>query len=467
MTLTPDGGLTLAVARSCAVAGLLSAFGSLAFAAVVLAKVLPRNPDASGCEAAIRVLARWSLAVAMAGLLAWGVLQTADFAHSGADPAALARAWPVVLLHTAFGHVWLAQVAAVLAAGLALPRSPRLALAFSAAAVLLQGGHSHAAAMDDEPSLLLASDLVHLAAAGAWLGGLAPLALVVRGASPRAGASAARWFSPLGKWCVTAMVATAGFQFWALVGGLPGLVGTAYGWVALAKFALLGVLFGFALWNRYDLAPALLGADPEAARRRLVRSVLVQTGFGVATVLAAGVLSSLPPALHEQPVWPFSQRPSLAAMTEPELAAEIGQGTALAAGSAILLASLAWFRLRPSCWARERSPGRHGRTSRCCWSTPFRPAITPLRPRSRPPPSWTAPPCTRRTARAATALPAAATARRPRACPSRPPTSPPAISGLTATASCSGGWPTASRRRTAPRRCRASAPPSPRTSAGR
>ncbi|RYI99264.1 MAG: c-type cytochrome, partial [Acetobacteraceae bacterium] len=123
-------------------------------------------------------------------------------------------------------------------------------------------------------------------------------------------------------------------------------VGTAYGRVAAAKLGLLAVLLGFAAVNRYRLAPALRRTAPDAARRRLVRSIAVQTGFGLAAVLAAGLLSELPPSLHEQPLWPFAFRPSLVTMAEPELAAEVWTGIAWGAAAACLLAGLAWGRLR-------------------------------------------------------------------------------------------------------------------------
>ena len=157
------------------------------------------------------------------------------------------------------------------------------------------------------PSLLLAADVVHLLAAGVWLGGLLPLLLLVRDAPPKTGALAARWFSPLGKCCVVALAVTALFQGWVLVASIPGLVGTAYGWMVGVKLALFGVLFAFALANRYWLAPALL-PDHLAAKRPLVCSIAVQTGFGLAIIAAAAVLSSLAPAMHEQAIWPFPDR---------------------------------------------------------------------------------------------------------------------------------------------------------------
>ncbi len=345
-SLSPEGGFPLALARGFAVAAMLSAFGSLVFRAVVLPKVVARVPAAARADGAIRRLARGSLGVAAFLLLVWALLQTADLVRPGLDFDRFITAWPVVLFGTLFGNVWLVQIGAVLAAAWLVGRRPGYALAACTLAVVLQAGHSHALSMYGGLSLLLGSDVVHLIAAGAWLGGLWPLMLVVRDTPPHAGALAARWFSPLGKWCVAGIVLSAGCQFWVLIGGLPGLLGTAYGWVAMAKLGLLGVLLGFAAVNRYRLAPALMRTTPDAAKWRLSRSVAVQTGFGLAVVLAAGVLGSLPPSLHEQPLWPFRLRPSLVAFDDPDLAQEVWTGLGLLSAAACLLAALAAGRLR-------------------------------------------------------------------------------------------------------------------------
>ena len=342
----PEGGFALALIRGLTVAALLSAFGCLVFRLVVLPRVIARVPAARGTDPALRTLAQRSLAAAVPLLLAWSVLQAAELAQTGPHLVRIAAAWPVVVASTVFGHVWLAQLAAVVAALGLVPRWPGAAAGPCTLALLLQAGHSHALSMNGGPSLLLGSDIVHLLAAGAWLGGLWPLLLVVRETEPRGGALAARWYSPLGKWCVAGLVLSAAYQSWELIGGLPGLIGTAYGRVALVKLGLLAILLGFAMANRYRLAPALLRGPPEAARRRLIRSIAVQTGFGLAVVLAAGVLSELPPSLHEQPLWPFPLRPSLVAMAEPELAAEVWTGLGIAGLAACLLAALAWRRLR-------------------------------------------------------------------------------------------------------------------------
>ena len=315
LPIDPEGGWLLSLARGLSVAALLSAFGALVFRAIVLPKLAARVVPKAVARQVTR-LAAGSLGVAVALQLAWVALQSADFVRVGLDPSAIAAALPTVLGETSFGHVWLAQVAATLVSLAVIRWRPGAALLPCAAAVILQAGHSHALSMYGGPSVLLLSDVVHLLAAGAWLGGLWPLLLTIRLAPPRDGALAARWFSPLGKVCVVAMAITAGYQGWELIASIPGLIGTAYGAVAIGKLALFGVLFAFALANRYRLAPALLHGDSGAAKRRLIRSIGIQTGFGIAVVLAAAVLSNLPPSLHEQPAWPFDDQFSLVTIGE-------------------------------------------------------------------------------------------------------------------------------------------------------
>ncbi len=118
-------------------------------------------------------------------------------------------------------------------------------------------------------------------------------------------------FSPLGTACVLVLAGTAAFQSFVLIGGLPGWVGTAYGLVALLKIALFSALLGFAARNRFRLTPALSGAAPTTAKRDLMRSIAGETAVGLLVVLAAGLLTSLPPAMHVQPLWPFPWRLSL------------------------------------------------------------------------------------------------------------------------------------------------------------
>jgi putative copper export protein/mono/diheme cytochrome c family protein len=346
------GGVLLALVRGCSVAGLLSVFGTLTFRSVVETRCFSRLL-ADEAAALDRRVVRWAwanLGFAAVALLVWLPMESGSMSGA-ATLAATAGAMPTVLRGTSFGHFLTAQLAGLIATGLAmrfLPRRAWVATVLSGVTLALQSGHSHSASMYSGLSFLLASELLHLLAAGAWVGGLWPLLLVVRHGTPKAGALACRWFSPLGKWCVVVLLATASVQFWELIGGVPGLVGTAYGWVALVKIALYGALFGFALLNRYTLAPRLMGPAPEPTRRALVRSIAVQTMFGLAAVLAAGLLSQLNPSIHAEPVWPFTVEPSLVTVREDaEFRDEVVRALlALMGAAAIIGVGIIWRRRR-------------------------------------------------------------------------------------------------------------------------
>jgi putative copper export protein len=297
----PDGGPALVLARGFAVAFLLSVSGTLAFRAIVMPRALERMAAdiVAAIEGGLRRWIRVSAAGAVLGLLAWLITVTGGMAA----PQTL-KEWPgdiwAVLSVTSFGHVLLVQLALLAMAVLVLGRHPdtgrwRIALVPGSMAAMAEVGHGHAYAMAS--SVLEISELLHLWAAGAWLGGLLPLLLVVLVAPPASAALAARYFTPLGKLCVALLAGTAVAQGVVLVGSVDALLHTAYGWVALLKLCLFGVLVGFALANRYRLAPDLRGPDAWGARRRLLLSLGLQTGFGVTIVFAASLLGQLRPGM--------------------------------------------------------------------------------------------------------------------------------------------------------------------------
>jgi putative copper resistance protein D len=288
-----DGGLALALLRAVSVAGLFSVFGGLVFRAIVAPPALARLPVPRLIEERLRSLVLISIAVNLVATLGWLILQAADLSDAPSFSASLA-ALPTVLSRTTFGHVLTVQVAVMVALVPCLWLATPVALALSAAGIVLQAGHSHAAAMDGGLSLLLAADVVHLLSGGAWLGGLLPLLLFVWWAPPKVGAVAARWFSPMGQVCIAGMVLSASYQGWVLVESWQGLFGSAYGWVVLSKTALFVVLFGFAVANRYWFGSNLARSG---AKHMLMRSIALQTCVGVLVLSAAAILSGLAPPM--------------------------------------------------------------------------------------------------------------------------------------------------------------------------
>jgi putative copper export protein len=123
-----------------------------------------------------------------------------------------------------------------------------------AAAVLLSGafmsslawaGHGGASA-GQAGVFQVVADALHLAAAGAWIGGLLPFALVMACAL-RTRSEAWNWvavdvtrrFSAFAAIVVGVLLLTGLSNTWFLVGSLARLVGTTYGQLLLLKIALV------------------------------------------------------------------------------------------------------------------------------------------------------------------------------------------------------------------------------------
>jgi putative copper resistance protein D len=297
-----EGGMPLALVRGLAVAAMFSAFGSLLFLTMVAPPVLANLVAPHGAIATRRCvrLVGLSLAFAILGDFVWLVLESASMAEVNILPGTI-RVVPTVVFGTLFGHIISAQILLLTAALLTLFWTLREALLQAAAglaglATVLQAWHLHGAAMHRGLSPLLVSEVLHVLAAGAWLGSLLPLALLVHASTAQDAAVVSRRFSRLGTGCVLVLAATALWQGLALVGGLHGLFGTAYGWMVLVKTALFVVLLAFAWRNRFRLTPAL-SSNPGPAKRDLVRSIMHESGVGLVIVLVASVLASLAPGM--------------------------------------------------------------------------------------------------------------------------------------------------------------------------
>ena len=145
--------------------GMLSLFGALAFAPTVLPADL-RPPMRS-------LLTRigWiSGVVALLAGFAWLLAETGYVAQvQGVGP--IIGSVPAFVGYVRFGQLLLGQLACV-ACALVLCRWPGAALGFAGCALVLQPWMGHPGATGAGMAI---SEIVHLAAAGAWLGGLVPL----------------------------------------------------------------------------------------------------------------------------------------------------------------------------------------------------------------------------------------------------------------------------------------------------
>ncbi|MGC2413436.1 MAG: copper homeostasis membrane protein CopD [Stellaceae bacterium] len=296
-------------------------------------------------------LAWGSLTLALVSGAAWLAAVAASMSGMPLGSALTHGVWGIVLTRTQFGMDWLVRLGlAVLLAGCLLARRRRHATASAAdgctalllAALLLASlaWAGHGAATPGAPGELhLVADILHLLAAGVWLGTLAPLALFLAAArregDPDWAAiahSVTRRFTVLAATSVAVLLAAGLVNTWFLAGNVPALVGTIYGRLLLAKIALfLGTLV-IAAVNVLRLSPRLANSASGAGNAVwrtvgwLRGNALVEATLGLAVLAIVGALGILPPGLHTEPGWPFPYRVDLAALT---------------AGSTILLATLA------------------------------------------------------------------------------------------------------------------------------
>jgi putative copper export protein/mono/diheme cytochrome c family protein len=330
--------LALAVLRGLHVTALLGMFGTLVFANLVAQAGLRDT-----CTRHARLAA---LAAGVMGV-AWLAVQASVFA----DSWNLASAVPDTLIYSRFGHILglrLLLIGAAAAASLVPGAGRWIGMVLSGAGLAMQGAVGHAGAAEGNAAGgLIASEALHLLAAGAWLGSLLPLLLCLRTLPSHEARLAAERFSPIGLTAVLAIGATAFVQAMSLIGGFPALVGTDYGRAALVKLGLFVAMLMLALWNRLSLTDRLDTAEPARVRRLLTISVATEACCGLLVVLAAGGLASLVPGVHEQAVWPFASRPSLAVLADPDLRGDVALAiVAMGAGIGAVAVSVFFRRFR-------------------------------------------------------------------------------------------------------------------------
>jgi putative copper resistance protein D len=282
-------------------------------------------------------LAWASLLVALASGAAWLVMVASSM--SGMPLAAVLRGGVVgiVLTQTHFGEDWILRAALVivLAACLAAHGWTRkhvagwIGLLASAAFIASLAWAGHGAATEDVPfdAIHLPADILHLLAAGAWLGALLPLVMLLaqarRDSSPEAvdvARAATLRFSVLGLSCVGTLVVTGVVNTWFLSGTVPALLGTLYGQLLLVKIALFVTMIALASVNQRRLLPLLADVASDAALRlravgEVARNASIEASIGVFVIAVVSIIGILPPGLHTEPRWPLPFRIDLSEIT--------------------------------------------------------------------------------------------------------------------------------------------------------
>ena len=360
----------LTIARAFHFAAVLMLQGAVAFRFAVSGPALRGLPaDAPGVRTMNRLLS-WTIWCGLLGGLAsgaaWLVLLAAHIVDVDPWTALSSGAAWTVLTRTQFGQTWQVRLfVAVLFAASAMifDRAPQrrrwgqfvcLPLAIALAGSLAWAGHG-AATLGLIGDVQLIGDVLHLVAAGIWVGGLLPLAVMLMIALRAKEVSwtavaenATRRFSILGIVSVLTLLATGLINTFVLSGSIPALLGTPYGRLVLLKIALFMAMVGIAAVNRQYLTPRLASVHEAAVAQRalahLFRNSLTELALGLATLGVVGVLGTLTPGLHEQPLWPLPIRLSAGGIEDPEL--RVQTLTAIAAMSIAALAALGAIRWR-------------------------------------------------------------------------------------------------------------------------
>lgn len=218
----------------------------------------------------------------------------------------LAALWPhlqMMLLETDVGLAWALRMIALIVVLV----QPGKWLASMAGAVALSSlawsGHG---AMDEGWLRLwhFLSDILHLLAAGAWLGGMLALVLLTRGgvddARTRLLAAAVKRFEWIGAAIVLTLSVSGVVNYLFIVGPRLDevLLGT-YGMLLAIKVLLFAAMLVLAALNRFHLGPALERSVRDGqhviAANALRRSVLLELGLALLIVALVAWLGTLSP----------------------------------------------------------------------------------------------------------------------------------------------------------------------------
>src|SRR5438874_1722602 len=244
--------------------------------------------------------------IALISAIALLLCQTAAMAGSPAAAADVATV-SAVLLETRFGRVWCWHLllAAILVLA-CLNRQPRrpviLLLSLGLLASFAWVGH----ATMGEGAALVGHELNqtgHLLAAGLWLGGLVPLAWIIRQTRRQPGnfaislaRDALRNFSHMGYVAVALIALTGAINASLLVGSLDAMFDTPYGRLLAIKILLFLAMVIVALINRLRLAPRI--SHDSGTVRALGRTVALEQSLGLGVLAIVSVLGTWPPALY-------------------------------------------------------------------------------------------------------------------------------------------------------------------------
>ncbi|MBO9575430.1 MAG: copper homeostasis membrane protein CopD [Sphingobium sp.] len=186
------------------------------------------------------------------------------------------------------------------------PRNASLGVLLGAGTALATLAWSGHGAMDEGlPGWLhLGADIVHLLAAGIWVGALAALlALALRGGAALAHLrrlhDALERFSTVGIAIVLLLVLSGFANILFLTGAatLAAILTSAWSWLLFAKLVLFAAMLLLAAINRFRLTPQLAGSPDAAALRHARLSLSLESAAALLILLLVAWLGMLEPPI--------------------------------------------------------------------------------------------------------------------------------------------------------------------------
>jgi copper transport protein len=161
-------------------------------------------------------------------------------------------------------------------------------------------GHS---TVTDPRLLVMSADIVHVAVAAAWFGGVVLLTLMLGGRrskddDPVAAGRVVERFTTMATIAVVAVGITGATLGWAEVRAWRALTRTTYGQLLIAKSLLVGLVALVGAYNHYRLVPALQRAAESGRNvwRHLLRTVRIEAVAMVVVIGLTAVLVHVTPA---------------------------------------------------------------------------------------------------------------------------------------------------------------------------
>ena len=304
--MSPESPAYVAI-RFATLTGVTLVLGALVFRAIVLRRAMRDGMASDVADIAYAGATRVG-ALGIAMLLAAAPLRlAAQYATLGIEGPVDREMLAMVITATTWGKGWLLHVVAIALGIWVLSRRwpgpsalQTLIAAMPLAIFPALSGHPAAAS---NFWLEIALDALHVTGAGAWVGGLAALAIAGIPAALGAGSAARgtatlallRAFSPVALTAFSTLALTGLVVSWIRVGGFAALRDTPYGHSLLLKVALVAVLVMIGALNWRRLGPA---AGSERGAAALREAMVWELAFGIAVLVVTAVLVARPPPME-------------------------------------------------------------------------------------------------------------------------------------------------------------------------